>query len=74
MGKLQYYFNQEELTVLSSEYTEIVRFELLIPPSLLDGFIKKIAELTNGSAISDELDKVYFTVIDGEVHLFDSCL
>ncbi len=74
VGKLQYYFNQEELTVLSSEYTEIVRFELLIPPSLLDGFIKKIAELTNGSAISDELDKVYFTVIDGEVHLFDSCL
>ena len=74
VGKLQYYFNQEQLTILSSEYTDIVRFELLIPPSLCDQFTKKIAELTNGSAIPDELDKVYFTIHNGEVHLFDSCL
>ncbi len=73
VGKLQYYFNQEQLTVLSSEYADNVRFELLVPTSLLEEFTKKIAELTNGSAIVDELDQVYFTVIDGEVHLFDSC-
>jgi uncharacterized YigZ family protein len=72
VGKLQYYINQEQLTLLSSEYTDLVRFELLVPPSQFGGFTKKIAELTNGSAIPDELDKVYFTTIDGEVHLFDS--
>lgn len=74
VGKLQYYINQEQLTLLGSEYTDLVRLELLVPPSRYEGFTKKIAELTNGSAIPDELDKVYFTIIDGEVHLFDSCL
>ena len=74
VGKLQYYINQEQLTLLSSEYTDQVRLELLIPPSRFDAYTKKIAELTNGSAISDELGKVYFTIINSEVHLFDSCL
>ncbi len=74
VGKLLYYINQEQLTLLSSEYTDIVRLELLVPPSQFEKFTKKIAELTNGSAIPDELGKVYFTIIDGEVHLFDSCL
>jgi uncharacterized YigZ family protein len=74
VGKLQYYINQEQLTLLSSEYTDLVRFELLVPPSRYEAFTKKIAELTNGSAIPDELGKVYFTIIDSEVHLFDSCL
>jgi uncharacterized YigZ family protein len=74
VGKLQYYINQEQLTILSSEYTDLVRFELLVPPSRFGAFTKKIAELTNGSAIPEELDKVYFTIIDNEVHLFDSCL
>ncbi|MDF2907048.1 MAG: hypothetical protein K0R34_2369 [Herbinix sp.] len=74
VGKLQYYINQEQLTLLNSEYTDLVRFELLVPPSRFGDFTKKIAELTNGSAIPDVLDKVYFTMIDGEVHLFDSRL
>lgn len=74
VGKLQYYINQEQLTLLSSEYTDLVRFELLVPPSRYEAFTKKIAELTNGSAIPVKFGKVYFTIIDSEVHLFDSCL
>ncbi len=74
VGKLQYYINQEQLTLLSSEYTDIVQLELLIQPSRMGAFAKKIAELTNGSAIPDEMDRVYFSNIDGEIHLFDSCL
>lgn len=74
VGKLQYYISQEQFTLLASEYTDIVRLKLLIPPSRYQSYTKKIAELTNGSAISDDLGQVYFTMIDGEVHLFDSCL
>ncbi|MDF2487005.1 MAG: hypothetical protein K0R46_3173 [Herbinix sp.] len=74
VGKLQYYISQEQLTLLTSDYTDIVRLEVLVPPSRFQSFTKKIAELTNGSAIPDELGKVYFTMIEGKVHLFDSCL
>ena len=71
LGKLQYYIGQEQLTLITSDYTDIVRLELLVSPSRYQGFTKKIAELTNGSAIINELGKVYFATLGGEVHLFD---
>lgn len=70
IGKLQYYIGQEQLTLLSSEYTDLVALELLIPPSRYPAFTKKIAELTNGSAILHDLGLVYFTKLASEVHLF----
>jgi uncharacterized protein, YigZ family len=70
IGKIQYYISQENITVLSSSYTDVVALEVLIYPSRKDLFIKKIAELTNGSATLLISNQVYFTCIDGEVHLF----
>jgi uncharacterized YigZ family protein len=70
VGKLQYYIGQEQLTLLASEYTELVVLELLVPPSKYQAFIKKIAELTNGSAILHNFGPVYFTKLANEVHLF----
>ncbi len=74
VGKIQYYIGQEQFTLLSSEYTDNVRLELLIPPTSYQGFTKKIAELTSGSALINEIDKVYFATLGSEVHLFGSCL
>jgi uncharacterized YigZ family protein len=70
IGKIQYYISQDQITLLSSEYTDLVKLILLVPPSKLLGLTKKIAELTNGSALQSELNKVYFTTLNGEVHLF----
>jgi uncharacterized YigZ family protein len=70
IGKIQYYISQEMITILSTEYTEIVSITLLVPPSKLSGFIKKITELTSGSAILIELGQIYFTTLGNEVHLF----
>jgi uncharacterized YigZ family protein len=70
IGKIQYYISQDQITLLSSEYTDLVTLVLLVPPSKLLSLTKKIAELTNGSALLAELDKVYFTTLNGEVHLF----
>ncbi len=70
IGKIQYFVAQEQITTLSSEYTDIVVLTVLIPPSHMDYFTKKIAELTSGSAILNPLDQVYFTKLDGEVLLF----
>ncbi len=70
IGKIQYYIAQELITQLSSEFTENVVLTVLIPPSKKDQFIKKIAELTNGSATLELSGQVYFTKLNGEVHLF----
>jgi uncharacterized YigZ family protein len=70
IGKIQYYVGQEQITLLSSEYTDFVKLVLLVPPSKIHNVTKKIAELTNGSAILDELEQVYFATIDSEIRLF----
>ena len=69
LGKLQYLAAQEQITILSSDYSDLVVLELLVPPSKLEYLSKKIAELSNGSAILDTLGQVYFTILDGKVHL-----
>ncbi|MGB4657767.1 MAG: YigZ family protein [Mobilitalea sp.] len=70
IGKIQHYVVQDQITTLSSEYTDIVKLILLISPSKLPSFISKTAELTNGSALIEERDSVYFASFDGEVHVF----
>ncbi len=71
IGKLQYYINQEQFTLLSTSYTDQVALEVLVPPGRYASFTKKIAELTNGSAILNDLGQVYFTTLAGEVKLFE---
>ncbi len=71
IGKLQYYIAQEQLTILSSEYTDLVLLEVLVPPSRYQAFVKKVAELTNGTAILNEFGQVYFTTLEGKLLLFE---
>ncbi|HKL99892.1 MAG TPA: YigZ family protein [Mobilitalea sp.] len=70
IGKLQYYVNQESFPLLSSDYSDVVTLDILVPPSKVADFIERIAELTNGSALLYEKEQVYFTKIENEVHLF----
>jgi uncharacterized protein, YigZ family len=70
IGKIQYFLGQEHITILSSDYTDIVVLTALVPPSKQGLFTKKIAELTNGSATLMILGQVYYTVLDGEIILF----
>lgn len=70
IGKIQYYVNQESIPILSSTYTDIVTIELLVRPSIVHSFNKKIAELTNGTASMIDGEQVYFTILDHEIHLF----
>jgi uncharacterized YigZ family protein len=70
IGKIQHHVAQDQITTLSSEYTDTVKLILLIPPSKIQAFLSKAAELTNGSAVIEQLDSVYFAVFEGEVHVF----
>ncbi|MBH1940304.1 YigZ family protein [Mobilitalea sibirica] len=70
IGKIQYYIGQETLPVLSSEYTDSVKLELMIPFNQYNSFVKKITDLTSGSVNLQKKEQAYFTMIDDEVYLF----
>ncbi len=70
IGKLQYYIGQEELPILTSDYTDVVMLEILVPAEKVTVFMKKVTELSNGTLNPDVIEQVYFSIINKEVHLF----
>ena len=70
IGKLQYYIGQENLPLISSEYTDSVTLDLIIPVDKVKSFSNRLADLSNGSLSPIEIKKAYFAIINGKVHLF----
>lgn len=70
IGKIQYYIGQENFSLLSSEYTEIVKLDLILPIDKLPEYEKKLADLTNGLIEIRKIKEAYFAMIHNEVHLF----
>jgi len=67
IGKLQYIAGTMNLTIISTDYTDIVKATLLIPPDSLGAFQKKVTEATNGRANMEELEDVYYAFLDQEI-------
>lgn len=59
-GKLQYLFSQNNITVLSADYTDVVTFDILLASGTEDFIIKKITEATQNRASVDITDKNYY--------------
>lgn len=70
LGKIQYYLGQENLHLISSDYTDIVKLDVMLPIDRIDMFQKKLADLSNGTLTATEIKKAYYAIIDGKVHLF----
>lgn len=70
VGKLQYFFAQNKIVELASEYTEKVSFFVLIPEEEQEVHIKKIVELTAAKASITTLNEVIYAKIQGEIKLF----
>ena len=70
IGKIRFYLEQEQITLFNTSYTDIVAIEVILLPNQIDIFIKKIAELTNGSAILNLGDTITFTSLDGQIIFF----
>jgi uncharacterized YigZ family protein len=70
VGKIQYYIGQEDLPILTSEYSDVVMLEILVPVGKISAFEKKITELSNGSLHPETIEQVYFAIVNKEVHLF----
>lgn len=70
IGKLQYYIKQNTIATLSTDYTDIVLIHVMVPLEKKEEFITDITEITSGLAQMEEKEQVYFSTINGEVHLF----
>lgn len=66
LGKIQYILGQRGLRILTSEYTDSVRLEVLVPDDEKEITKEEITEGTNGQAKLTELQKCWFAEIDGE--------
>ncbi len=70
IGKIQYLLSQQEITALNSEYTDRVKLTVLVPDGKLNKFTAAITEATGGRAGINELEDVFFGILEKEVLLF----
>ena len=71
IGKLQYLFAREKITVIDTEYAADVLVKAVIPEADRGRIEKTITEQTNGTAKQEWGDEVTFAEHDGEVLLFE---
>lgn len=70
IGRLQYLFAQEKITVMDTAYEADVLVKAVIPENDKKRIEKTIMEQTNGTAKLEWGDEVTFAEYDGEVLLF----
>ncbi len=70
IGKIQYICGQMNLPILNSEYTDIVRMEVLVPEEKEDSFEKAVTEATSGQAVWEEKEELLYGIVNGEIKMF----
>jgi len=70
IGKLQYIVGQMELNTMDTQYTDIVKMEILVPFKDCNLFEKKVIEASNGKAKIDAQQEMYFGILNGKLLLF----
>lgn len=70
IGKLQYLFGQRQIPMMDAEYTDRVRFVVLVPVARVQEMKKAVTEATSGQAVLTEEGSLYYTVLDGEYRCF----
>ena len=71
IGKIQYIAGERKLPILDSEYTEKVMMKLLVPVQDVESVQKAIAEGTNGRAVIEKDQELYYALLDGQVMTFE---
>ena len=71
LGKLQYLFGQNQISILDTEYGADVTMRVLVPVQQKDWLEKSVIEQTNGSADLVWEDEVIYAEIDKEVVVFE---
>lgn len=67
VGKIQYLLGQEGIPTIDAAYTEEVNIKVLLPVQQAAQFTGLVTEATNGRAALQELEELYFAVLNGKV-------
>lgn len=70
IGKLQYLFGQRQIPMMDTEYTDRVKFTVLVPVSRVEEIKKAVTEATSAQAAITEKKELYYAVVDGEYLCF----
>ncbi len=70
VGKLQYFFAQNEIEITESDYGTKVSMILLIPAQKESALEQKIAEMSAGTASLEGKEPVLYTHIEGELKIW----
>jgi uncharacterized YigZ family protein len=71
IGKIQYLVATSDIITLDTEFTDIVKLNVLVPFESLDSFQKDIIESTNGKAEMIEMDYIYYSNTNNGVIMFE---
>lgn len=71
LGKIQYEAGRRDISIIDTQYTDVVTVILLVLHSEESNAVKWITELTKGQGIWEITREVYFTHIDKKVYVFD---
>ena len=71
IGRLQYLFGQRQIPMMDTEYTDRVRFAVLVPVSRVQEITKAVTEAPSGQAVITEDRELYYAVVDGTYLCFD---
>lgn len=67
LGKIQYLLGQQKIPVLDAQYEADVKMKILLPASRFEKMEADITEATNGKAVINRQEELYFAVLDGQV-------
>lgn len=70
IGKIQYLLGQRGITIVDSQYTDIVKVQVLLCEQEVQPLLDEITEATNGKAGYEEEKGIYFAFVDKEPILF----
>lgn len=71
IGKIQYLLGSEKIHIETSDYTDIVTMQVLVPINQVELIEKKLVEVTNGKIQIEQGDMFYYAIIEGEVLSFE---
>ena len=70
IGKLQYLLGQRGIQIVDSEYTDVVKTQVLVRESAVKELLDAITEASNGKAKFEEEKGLYFAFINKEPMIF----
>ena len=71
LGKVQYLAGEQGLSILESDYGEMVKLDILLPGEEIESFLQKVTEVTGGKAQIEKIRQTCFAMVDGNIELFE---